>query len=93
MTPSRVLLWLSALSVAAADFVTGQLGDAAQNLDNPKGAAYYAALPSGTGIEGSILASTDDGLGANFEVNFANLPAVGGPFRAYSKPAKETDCI
>jgi len=86
MTPSRILLWLSSLSIAAADFVTGQLGDAAQNLNNPNGVAYYAALPSGAGIEGSILASTDGGLGTNFDVNFANLPTEGGPFCMYSAP-------
>lgn len=80
MSPSIALLWLSALSAAAADFVTGQLGDAAENLNNPMGAAYYAALPASAGIDGSILVSTDEGQGANFAVNFANLPNEGGPF-------------
>lgn len=81
MFPLRALLWLSAMSAASADFVTGQLGDARENLNNPVGAAYYAALPPSAPIEGSILVSTDEGQGANFEVNFANLPSAGGPFR------------
>jgi hypothetical protein len=81
MSPSRALLWLSILSAATASFVTGQLGDAAENLNNPMGAAYYAALPASAGMEGSILASTDEGQGTNFAVNFANLPNEGGPFR------------
>jgi hypothetical protein len=68
------------MSVATADFVTGQLGDAHERLDNPVGAAYYAALPPSAPIEGSILASTDERHGVNFKVNFANLPSAGGPF-------------
>lgn len=81
MFPIRTLLWLSTISVVTADFVTGKLGDARKNLNNPMGAAYYAALPSSSGIEGSILASTDECKVVNFEVNFANLPSEGGPFR------------
>jgi len=68
------------MSAATADFVTGQLGDARENLDNPAGAAYYAALPPSAYIKGSILASTDERQGVNFAVNFANLPSEGGPF-------------
>lgn len=63
MSPLRALLWLSAMSAAAADFVTGQLGDAQENLKNPMGAAYYAAFPSSAPVKGSILASTDEGRG------------------------------
>ena len=80
MSPVRVLLWFSTMSAVAADFVTGQLGDAHEILDNPMGAAYFAALPPSAPIEGSILAATDEGQGVNFAVNFANLPSTGGPF-------------
>jgi len=81
MSSLRALLWLSAMSAAIADFVTGQLGDARENRNNAVGAAYYAALPPSARIEGSILASTDERQGVNFAVNFANLPSAGGPFR------------
>ena len=83
MSSSRALLlvWLTAMSAAIADFVTGQLGDAREYLNNPVGAAYYAALPPSARIKASILASTDGGQGVNFAVNFANLPSEGGPFR------------
>ena len=85
MSLSRTLLSLSLISAAIADFSTGQLGDAAENLNNPPGAGYYASLPASGGPQGSILASADEGQGTVFEVKFSNLPSSGGPFRKYNQ--------
>jgi hypothetical protein len=61
--------------------VTGQLGNAQRITNNPLGAVFLAELPSAQGILGSIVATSASALGTEFTVNFANLPAEGGPFR------------
>jgi hypothetical protein len=77
------------MSVAAAMAVaqetttveTGQLGDATQNFDNPKGAAYRAIVePNSHNVTGMITAITARDGATEFAVQFANLPSEGGPF-------------
>jgi nicotinamide mononucleotide (NMN) deamidase PncC len=60
--------------------VTGQLGNAQRITNNPLGAVFLAELPSTQGILGSLVATSASALGTEFTVNFANLPAEGGPF-------------
>ena len=65
-----------------ADIETGQLGDATQNFDNPRGAAYRAvAEPNAHNVTGMITAVTSRDGATEFAVEFDNLPAEGGPFR------------
>ena len=55
--------------------------DALVTTDNPQGAAYIAALPKDGATTGSVVASSvANGTGVHFNVNFAGLPTVGGPF-------------
>ena len=50
--------------------------------DNPEGAQYVAALPSGGAVSGSVVASsTYNGTGVRFQVSISGLPKDGGPFR------------
>jgi hypothetical protein len=80
------LIIISSLTLASAhsrrQVVTGRLGDATKNLDNPMGAAYQAVIPKGRymKISGSIVAVTSD-QGTEFAVNLSGLPEEGGPFR------------
>jgi hypothetical protein len=80
------ILSLLALSVhAKGQIVTGQLGNAVRNLDDPSGSAYFAELGPKTpmGIRGSVLAISAGEQGTEFAVNFENLPTAGGPFRTF----------
>jgi hypothetical protein len=66
-----------------AQIVTGQLGNAIRNINNPEGAAYIAEISKGS-IKGSVLAINADDQGTGFAVNLEGLPAEGGPFSKFS---------
>jgi hypothetical protein len=78
------LISLTAAAVMAQEetpIETGQLGDAIQNFDNPKGAAYRAVVEANThGVTGMITAITSDDGATEFAVEFDSLPTEGGPF-------------
>jgi hypothetical protein len=64
--------------------VTGKLGDATVQKNNPAGVAYIASLnpSSKSNISGTVLALTSsDNVGVNFQIALTGLPAEGGPFR------------
>lgn len=86
MRPSIILTGLSAISLASAQTVTGESGDAIRNLDDPMGAAYQADIPVGKygDVVGSIVATSAGDKGTNFAVNFAGLPTEGGPFGTFA---------
>jgi hypothetical protein len=72
---------IGAIRADSQTVVTGKLGNAVAVTNNPTGAVYLAALPeTHLGIQGSIVATSANQLGTEFTVNFANLPAEGGPF-------------
>ncbi|KAG9525706.1 Cu,Zn superoxide dismutase-like protein, partial [Aureobasidium melanogenum] len=63
--------------------VTGKLGDATVQKNNPAGVAYIASLnpSSKSNISGTVLALTSsDNVGVNFQIALTGLPAEGGPF-------------
>lgn len=75
------LLASMAFAQQATTFVTGQLGDAVQNFDNPEGAAYRAiALPNAHNVSAMITAITARDGATEFAVDIDNLPTEGGPF-------------
>jgi hypothetical protein len=83
MKIQTTILGLLALTVQAkGQTVTGKLGNAVRNNDDPAGAAYIAELGPGTpmGIRGSVLAISAGDQGTEFAVNLENLPLEGGPF-------------
>ncbi|KAE9974892.1 hypothetical protein EG328_003559 [Venturia inaequalis] len=82
MRSSTILAVISTIAFASAQVSTGELGDAVRNTDDPKGAVYQANIPVGKhgDVVGSIVATAAGDQGTNFEVNFAGLPASGGPF-------------
>lgn len=86
MRSSTILAGLSAIAMASAQVVTGDLGDATFNKDNPMGAAYQADIPVGKygDVVGSIVATSAGEKGTNFAVNFAGLPTSGGPFGMFT---------
>ncbi|KAI1820743.1 superoxide dismutase [Xylaria intraflava] len=68
---------------------TGLLGDAIPVTNNPPGVVAIAVLPEDAftpeGLDGNVrgwvqVTTGPDGVGANFEVLFYNLPPDGGPF-------------
>jgi hypothetical protein len=67
-------------SIRAASATTGQLGDASKYVNNPQGAAYIAEFPPDHPLKGGIIATSAEGAGTQFTVNFFNLPVEGGPF-------------
>lgn len=72
--------------------VTGKLGDATVQKNNPAGVAYIASLnpTSKSNISGTVLALTSsDNVGVNFQIALTGLPSEGGPFRMLntSQPA------
>ncbi|KAH8675871.1 superoxide dismutase [Xylariales sp. PMI_506] len=79
-----------AASYVAADFVTGELGNATVVENNPLGAKAVGTLPdkpffqSGSlehNVKGSItVKSSGDGIGVVYTVKFSDLPQEGGPF-------------
>lgn len=80
---SKCAAWLaiaSIISSTSAQTVTGQLGNAITNTNNPAGAAYVAELRTGA-IKGRILAIPAQDKGTEFSVQFVNMPTQGGPFR------------
>ena len=79
-TVSTIAL-LGAVAGSLAQEVTGSLGNAAEYLHNPAGAAYQATLPANSPVQGSLVAVTNPNLGVDFAVSFSNLPKTGGPFR------------
>jgi hypothetical protein len=60
---------------------TGQLGDAIKYTSDPPGMAYIAEFPKDHPVKGGIIATSAEGAGTEFTVNFSNLPVEGGPFR------------
>jgi hypothetical protein len=93
----RLLTFIStAVAVAfaqeqTATVETGQLGDATQNFDNPKGAAYRAIVePNSHNVTGMITAITARDGATEFAVQFANLPTEGGPFCMYTPSITST---
>ncbi|CAD0094439.1 unnamed protein product [Aureobasidium mustum] len=63
--------------------VTGKLGNATVQKNNPAGVAYIASLnpTSKSNISGTVLALTSsDNVGVNFQIALTGLPAEGGPF-------------
>jgi hypothetical protein len=81
-TPSICSTLLSltyVISAALGQTVTGQLGNAIENLKNPTGAAYIGVLNSPT-IKGRIIAVDAQEKGTEFSVMFTGLPKEGGPF-------------
>ena len=79
----RSLALAGVVITTAAQDVTGQLGDAAKNLNNPAGAAYQATLPTSGAVQGTVVAVTNKNQGVDFAVSFTNLPKEGGPFRKF----------
>lgn len=84
----------SAVALASASGALAQNFEAAAVVDsNPEGVTYVAALPvepffvAGTldgNVKGFVSAKAGPGgVGVQFDVEFSNLPAEGGPF---SKP-------
>jgi len=68
--------------------VTGLLGNATCNTNNPPGVLYKATLPDqpfahlDSNIKGSISAfGNTNGIGVLVTVDFSNFPSEGGPFR------------
>jgi hypothetical protein len=92
---STSLYTLSSLALASAQVTTGELGDAIRNLNDPQGAAYQARIQPGKygSISGSIVAVSAGDKGTEFAVNFAGLPATGGPFRKSSAPYHVTHIL
>jgi hypothetical protein len=82
MRSSTILTSLSTIALAGAQVVTGQLGDATRNVDDPMGAVYQAVIPAGKygNVKGSITAQSAGDKGTDFAVNFIGLPSEGGPF-------------
>lgn len=63
--------------------VTGKLGNATIQSNNPAGVAYIATLTpnSKSNIAGNVLALTSsDNTGVNFQIALTGLPSEGGPF-------------
>ncbi|KAI4729370.1 hypothetical protein E4T49_02850 [Aureobasidium sp. EXF-10728] len=63
--------------------VTGKLGNATVQKNNPAGVAYIATLSpnSKSNISGNVLALTSsDMVGVNFQIALTGLPSEGGPF-------------
>ncbi|KEQ72128.1 Cu,Zn superoxide dismutase-like protein, partial [Aureobasidium namibiae CBS 147.97] len=63
--------------------VTGKLGNATVQSNNPAGVAYIATLSatSKSNISGNVLALTSsDNTGVNFQIALTGLPSEGGPF-------------
>jgi hypothetical protein len=84
MKSGLLFFWTAIASIPSAlATATGQLGDAVKNINDPPGAAYVAAFPPGHPVQGGIIATSAEGAGTQFTVNFANLPAEGGPFCEY----------
>jgi hypothetical protein len=86
MRSSAALCALSSLALVSGQVTTGQLGDAVRILNDPQGAAYQARIVPGRygSISASIVAVSAGDKGTEFAVNFAGLPATGGPFRKSS---------
>lgn len=57
------------------------IGFDATYTNNPVGTSYIAELPTNMSIQGTIITGMAQQNGTQFEVNFANLPSQGGPFR------------
>jgi hypothetical protein len=69
--------------IAAASAVTAQSYLAPVVRNNPKNAAYIAALPDQAKytVRGTVSGSSaEDGLGVRFSVHLTGLPDEGGPF-------------
>lgn len=75
---STLLALSCAISTALGQTVTGQLGNAIENLKNPTGSAYIGVLNTGK-IRGRIIAVDAQDKGTEFSVMFMGLPE-GGPF-------------
>jgi hypothetical protein len=86
MRSSTILAGFSAITMASAQVVTGQLGDATRNIDDPMGAVYQAVVPAGKygTVGGSITAQSAGDKGTDFAVNFVGLPTEGGPFGMFA---------
>jgi hypothetical protein len=82
MKSGSLYFWTAFASIpsALAAAATGKLGDAVKYINDPPGSAYIAAFPPGHPVQGGIIATSAEGAGTQFTVNFANLPAEGGPF-------------
>jgi len=74
---------LTSISIASAQVVTGQLGDAIRVANDPAGAAYQAVIPVGKygTVQGTVTAVSAGEQGTQFEIDFSGLPTTGGPFR------------
>jgi uncharacterized protein (DUF2141 family) len=85
---STILTGLSTIALASAQVVTGQLGDATRNVDDPMGAVYQANIPAGKygSVAGTITAQSAGDKGTDFAVNFVGLPTEGGPFGMFASP-------
>lgn len=80
MKTAQLTFWAALASVRTAYADTGKLGDAQAYGNNPEGAAYIAEFGHNNQIKGGIIATSAQGDGTQFTVNFYNLPAEGGPF-------------
>jgi len=79
LSPTPLLLLSLLGSLAAAQNITGALGDAQVVSNNPAGASYRAAL---TGKVSGSLNATSNGAGkpVSFTLELMGLPVGTGPF-------------
>jgi hypothetical protein len=73
---STTLRWLAILLAARSQAA----GFDATYANNPAGTSYIAELQAISSIQGNIVVGSSQLNGTQFEVNFSNLPAEGGPF-------------
>ncbi len=73
---STMLRWLAVLLAARSQAA----GFDATYSNNPAGSSYIAELQTNSSIQGNIVVGTAQQNGTQFEINFSNLPAEGGPF-------------
>ncbi len=80
-----IIAALLSLTLAAAQAITGQLGDAPIATNNPAGVSYQAVLlkKNTTGIRGYVTGTSNgNGTGVQFNVNLFGFPdeKENGPF-------------
>jgi hypothetical protein len=94
----RVLAVLTALlsiGLAAAQAVTGKLGDAAISTKNPAGVSYQAVLQdkNTTSLRGYVTGTSNaNGTGVQFNINLYGFPSLQefGPFSKILLPTPPT---
>jgi hypothetical protein len=84
MKSGSLSFWTAIASIPSVFATSGHVVDALKYINDPPGSAYIAAFPPGHPVQGGIIATSAEGAGTQFTVDFTNLPAEGGPFRGLS---------